>query len=300
MKTVVPSPDTVNLSAPDHSSRDPAAAIQYFAAALDYSFGRMRLRLLHARHHLQLLYHAVPRSLKATRPDEVTLSEGLLDVLEKRLAALQDSRQIAMDAAIRAAHLGKLDPAAELLEQDRAVFRAQALRLRTPFDDLLEELSGLLRTLARALEGLVIVDSGRPLSIEKDAALRRTRSEGFEQLMVQIRKLPGQEHVLLPVPFAKLREAVSGGPVVVLLAGLEECRAIVIGSHEPPLHGRLPAANRKNFALIPSLLRRFYSQKIPSCFLSRAPPSQFVKRCAVSSGKPDISRLRPSRVSNKG
>lgn len=59
----------------------------------------------------------------------------------------------------------------------------------------------------------------------------------------EIRRLPGLEFFLLPPPFERLREAASGGPVVIVNINERRSDAIIVLQTEDPILVPLPDAS---------------------------------------------------------
>jgi tetratricopeptide (TPR) repeat protein len=150
--------------------------------------------------------------------------------LRSRLQSLMVGQSIALNGASYALGLSLPDKALEILEQGRAVFWTHALRLRSPFDAVPGELRNRLLILARQLE---MVDDlthrpENPRLLEKEAAERRKKSEEFNELVEQVRCLPGLERFMLHDEYHTLSHAAKNGPVVVLVSSTLSCHAIVL------------------------------------------------------------------------
>lgn len=137
-----------------------------------------------------------------------------------QLQGLRDVDSCAIAAAGYAIRLTKCDVALEVLEEGRAVFWQQYLRLRTAFNDLPENLATVLLETATALEqeqGDDEEDDKR--RHEANLIARRQMGERFQSLLMEARNLPGFEQFLLPGRYTSIRAAAMYGPVAVLVAG---------------------------------------------------------------------------------
>jgi tetratricopeptide (TPR) repeat protein len=144
-------------------------------------------------------------------------------------------RGLASDAAAWAIRDHKPELAVELLDQGRSVLWAQQLHVRTDVD----KLAGLDDDLKKALEETRrALDSPEerhgtarrktPLDPGLAAAAHRRSAERWDALVTQVREIPGFGDFLTAVPFRKLREAASGGPVVIVNTSSYGCDALAV------------------------------------------------------------------------
>src|SRR6476469_4477263 len=134
------------------------------------------------------------------------------DAQEHRLGVLEG---LACDAAACALANGDAAQAAVLLEAGRGVLLSQALATRTDVTDLravAPDLAERYECLRRAIE------TKRELSDECDA------------LVIEVRRLPGFEGFLTPVPAADLAAEAVEGPVVWLNVSEFRCDALLLTS----------------------------------------------------------------------
>ncbi|EIN09576.1 hypothetical protein PUNSTDRAFT_101453 [Punctularia strigosozonata HHB-11173 SS5] len=164
----------------------------------------------------------------------------------QRLSSLEGAQWIAVNAAVRALHIDQVPRAIELLEQGRAVFWSQALRLRTQFDELPSGMSRKLMDLAKVLEDgpdhcTPSSDQGPnvPGSSAAVGGERRRKSEEFERLIEEVRRTPGLERFLLHEPLSSLSDAATNGPVILLVPGAAQSHALILRAGSPPLHVQL-------------------------------------------------------------
>jgi len=183
---------------------DPAPAAEGFAAAV---------RLLPL-----LAWRGLDRSLR-----------------EKHLA---DVGGLVTDAAGWAIEAGNLETAVELLEQGRSVLWSQSLQLRTDLarlrvadEDLASRLDEVRAALdrPRAVSGAIEEeDAEANWHQELLASRHRELARQWDDLVRRVRNLHGLETFLAATPFSRLREASSGGPVVVVNISNRRCDALII------------------------------------------------------------------------
>lgn len=149
-----------------------------------------------------------------------------------QLRALRNVDSCAISAARYALALGKANVALELLEEGRAVFWQQYLRLRTEFDNLPEHLASALRETSGFLEQVFDENTDRRRQ-EADTIVRRQVGERFRSLLEEARRLPGFERLLLPNRFEAISTAATEGPLVVLIASKSTSHAIIISATQP-------------------------------------------------------------------
>lgn len=137
-----------------------------------------------------------------------------------RLAALTNSEGLGISATAVALLLGLPEDAIELLEESRALFWAQALRLRTPMDSLPPQEAKQLQALFKSMDG----GNGEA----QTAAYRRQAGREAEALIASIRQRPQLDRFLLAQTFHMLSLAADRGPVVVLVTHHLLCEAIIV------------------------------------------------------------------------
>ncbi|KAJ7103905.1 BCS1 N terminal-domain-containing protein [Mycena epipterygia] len=239
----------------------------------------------------------------------ITLHESKrLDALEEAISAFREGwsctsafitdrfkRKLGPDAAACAIRMGEYNLAVEFLEAGRAVFWAQALRLRTPLDDLRVEyprMAASLAELAANLERRSFPDSERlpssakqAVSMDAQAMNVRHLEDAWNRTVESVRRLPGFANFMRPRTMRELRCAALHGPVVVLNAGEHSAHALVVtfGSETVqcvPLPGMT-----WDLAYFLLTMTRKLSQNIPVDFKSLA-----TDRRSVSRGLPDHLR----------
>ncbi|KAL5525288.1 hypothetical protein ACEPAF_9158 [Sanghuangporus sanghuang] len=149
-------------------------------------------------------------------------------------------RALALDAASYAIEKGNLSQAIELLEQGRALLWSQMRGFRSPLDQLYAAdiaLANRLRDCSRALETLTTSSEPRSTistadgnangilayggsqnqhSIDQMMVQVRQLSQEQEEMIEEVRRIPGFEDFLRAAPFKVLQQAVSEGPVIVV------------------------------------------------------------------------------------
>ncbi|KAG1856994.1 CHAT domain-containing protein [Suillus subalutaceus] len=143
---------------------------------------------------------------------------------------------LAVDAFSCSVRHGALTTAVELVEQGRAVFWTQLVRLSSPFDGL--SLPGDT--------GGVLAEEFKQLSVHLRTAFDQStedQSPQIRQLTIQwndvisrIRMLPDLSRFLLPPMFSDLQKAADEGPVIIVNASQYSCDALIVLSDQNPVH----------------------------------------------------------------
>ncbi|KAL5478973.1 hypothetical protein ACEPAI_2260 [Sanghuangporus weigelae] len=161
-------------------------------------------------------------------------------------------RMLALDAASYAIEKGNLTQAIELLEQGRALLWSELRGLRSPLERLSEVDSALadrLGNCSRALEALTTSPEPRSAisdvnegangiraysvlqnqrSIDQMLVQVRQLSQEQEELIEEVRRIPGFEDFLQASPFEVLQQGASEGPVIVLNHSVHRCDALIV------------------------------------------------------------------------
>jgi tetratricopeptide (TPR) repeat protein len=169
------------------------------------------------------------------------------------------------DAAACCLQAGQVEQAVELWEQGRGVLFGQALDTRTDisvlaerhpqlasrFTDIRDELdgvTGLADDLAAVVPGVPLPVGGGPAATARAAADRRRElAERLDEVIAEIRALPGFDRFMLPQPFSELQRAADQGPVVLVNVSGIRSDAIILtsgGVEVVPLSELRPAAVR--------------------------------------------------------
>jgi hypothetical protein len=165
----------------------------------------------------------------------------------------EKSENIGCLAATCAIRLGCLEEAVELLDLSRSVFWQQASSLRSDLKTLREdepELAEEFERIGRQIDAgnfsssLIITgehDVGDNYhSKEEIGKDRRRLVDVWERLLERIRKLSKFEHFLRPRPFEQLRQASTGGQVIIINASEYGVDALIFDTSSPIEHVSLP------------------------------------------------------------
>jgi CHAT domain-containing protein len=166
-----------------------------------------------------------------------------LPSLPQHLALLkQRMTSTAVDAFSACLRYGNPSNAVELLEQGRGVFWSQLTRLRSPLDNLVasgdtgKKLADKFRQSAFLLRS--VLDAPPNAESQHDRAFRLNIQ--LQDIVTEIRTLPGLSRFLLPPLFSDLQLAASGGPVIVVNASQYGCDALILLFDRDPIHLALP------------------------------------------------------------
>ena len=176
---------------------------------------------------------------------------------------LEELGGLGADAAACCVHAGLADRAVELFEQGRGVLLGQALDTRTDLTALAERHPGLAARFTALRDDLDRAGDpagppaalppgtdgtaeGRAEAARRDAERRRAAAAAFDQVIAEIRGLPGFRGFLRPPPVAELLAAAAEGPVVVVTVSRFGSYALILtggGVLDPvPLPGLTPEA----------------------------------------------------------
>ncbi|MFJ4950515.1 CHAT domain-containing protein [Streptomyces sp. NPDC088760] len=164
----------------------------------------------------------------------------------QRERLLADCAGLAQDAAATALAAGRPEQAVELLERGRSVLWSQLLEQHTELDVLrtaapalaarLDRVRAALDATAAAAPALSVMEAGagttapaRPAWLERhDATDRRTApAHEWEELIAEVRRLPGFGDFLSRPPLRELQSALPG-PVVVVNVSALRCDALIV------------------------------------------------------------------------
>ncbi|KAG2139978.1 CHAT domain-containing protein [Suillus cothurnatus] len=216
--------------------------------------------------------HLARQHSHGTELEAYTTSMQLLDAHMSTTASVSSRHNImkefpstlAVDAASCALRSGDVRRAVELLEQGRTIIWTQMTRPRTPLESLqtrgdhaaalvkrFRDLSSLLdKPPANEREATPRVD------VEAEEARYRCLVKDWNGAVEEIRKIEGFSHFLLPPSFSDLRDAARGGPIIVLIASMSSCDAVIIWHEQPPTHIPLPTTLEKLLILVDRFQRR--------------------------------------------
>jgi tetratricopeptide (TPR) repeat protein len=208
----------------DHLALD--QAILYYSRAAHSAFGTPHIRFKAASEWIrcaQLLQHSSLLQAYDLALDLLPKLAWLGLPIPDRHREIIDAGNVTSDAAATAIRFGKYDTAIEWLEQGRSIVWGQLLKLRTPFDELRERYPRLAARLAQVsseLEGGSIQDHWAEVTnqmpLEQTAHGRRRLASEWEEIVKEVRELPGFEGFLLSKKLSQLVTAARSGPVVML------------------------------------------------------------------------------------
>ncbi|KAJ7128032.1 CHAT domain-containing protein [Mycena epipterygia] len=149
---------------------------------------------------------------------------------------LSEAGQVVRDAASAAIAVHDYQKAVEWLEQGRSVIWGQLLNLRTPVDELRNshpELADQLVSLSTSLETAGTRDNAvaghiKPSSLLSIAQKYHALVLDRNDILQQIRELPGFKRFLLPKTISELSLAANLGPVAILNISEYGCDALVL------------------------------------------------------------------------
>ncbi|KEP47320.1 CHAT domain protein [Rhizoctonia solani 123E] len=155
----------------------------------------------------------------------------------QRYEDLSMTEALAVEAATAAIRSSNYSLALEWLEHARCVVWTQSLMLRSPLDELQSvdpDLKAQLQSVADQLhhagsysrESRALASGS--MTLEQVAQEHRRLAKQYEDLLVQIRQLPGFDDFLRPMQANALVQAARTGPVVVITCYENNCDALLI------------------------------------------------------------------------
>lgn len=143
---------------------------------------------------------------------------------------------LASNAAAAALRAGKGPIVAlELVEKGRGVLAASLDQLRTDLHELRREHSGLADRFNHLRDELE-----RPAPVIPPFPDKTDTAKEWDELILEIRKIRGFEHFLLPPSTSEMQAAARHGPVVVINVSEYRCDALLVEQHQVRA---LPLAN---------------------------------------------------------
>ncbi|KAG8725625.1 hypothetical protein FRC09_000012 [Ceratobasidium sp. 395] len=219
---------------------DLALAVYHFKTAAESEMGYPFERFLAASHWGFLsFFHRISSPLDAYRqvmaliPQVVWLGSSL----ERRYDHVVSLGSAATEAAVVAIESGAYDLALEWLEQGRSIIWSQLFQLRAPLGRLAtshpllaEELAKVAceLDLAASSGAVVAVESANQGRGEQESQRHRRLAERWEELLKQVRSLPGFETFLQPRKARELVAAAQSGPVVMVNVHPSRSDALII------------------------------------------------------------------------
>ncbi|KAJ6482237.1 hypothetical protein DFH09DRAFT_1107403 [Mycena vulgaris] len=222
-------------------------AMEAFEQAAKYSSCSPFSRFKYAKYWANIaVQHDPPSAIKAYRiaidhlPTLASLDLNLYARHEVLGELSQDN--LASAAAISAIELHQYEDAIELLEAARSIFWSQALRLRSPLDDLKiadPELASKVSTLSKELERGTFREISKDdladnvtnvIVVEAEGTRLRQCNQEWDETLNSVRKLPGFESFMRPKGINLLKNAAINGTIVILCAGKSACHLLLLES----------------------------------------------------------------------
>ena len=192
--------------------------------------------------------------------------------LSDRYSEPARSADVVREAAAAALESGFPETAVEWLEQGRSIVWGDLLQLRSVFKELfsahpsharrLEELSAALDHASATHEKSMSAPSEETgtvrASLREEADRHRKLAIERDELLQEIRRLPGFERFLLQKQFSQLRASAHSGPVVMLNAAESRCDALIIlADVDHVIHVPLPDFTLKRSVGLQNILNGF-------------------------------------------
>ena len=165
--------------------------------------------------------------------------------LSARYTELTRGADVVREAAAAAIESGLPEIAVEWLEQARSIVWGDLFQLRSSYEDLsfsypdrahrLRELSAALECASasheKSLSALSEPTPSATRSLQQEVDRHRALAIERDELLRDVRKLPGFERFLLQKDFSELRASAHSGPVVMLNAAESHCDALIVLSN---------------------------------------------------------------------
>ncbi|KAG1830018.1 CHAT domain-containing protein [Suillus variegatus] len=233
------------------------AAMHHFKAAANLVSGGLLSRL---RATLSWVRHASQHS-HGTQLEAYATSLQLLDaymsvtasVSSRHSVMMEFPRILAVDTASCGLRSGDVGYAVELLEQGRTIIWTQMGRLRMPLDGLQTCGNHVLTLMKRFRELSSLLDkppasqseNTRRVDAEAEETRYRRLVKDWNGTVDEICMIEGFSRFLLPPLFSNLQDAAHDGPIIVLIASIWSCDAIIIPHKQPPTSIQLPTNMQK-------------------------------------------------------
>ncbi|KAH6911364.1 CHAT domain-containing protein [Coprinopsis sp. MPI-PUGE-AT-0042] len=199
----------------------------------------------------------------------VPLMIGLGETVSQRTKALAKISDVALQAASIAFSVDRPDKALQWLEQARCLIWTQLHALKSPVEELRlhnPELADRLQTLSDALHRVGFrteesfdspnQTSDDTITLQDETRDHRRMAREWDELLTEIRQIPGLEYFLLPPPTSQLFEHLPSGPVVLINVSADRCDALVlIPGLDEPIHIPLPLLTEEMVEGMASRLR---------------------------------------------
>ncbi|PPQ97852.1 hypothetical protein CVT26_013021 [Gymnopilus dilepis] len=239
------------------NNTDIQEALSNYQRAATFSFGSLTQRLWGAQKWARLSKQDPSQALEAWHMaiDLASQVAGLEYTIQERYAFLVDISDLSTSAAAAAFEHGQPSSALEWLEQGRCLVWRQVNNLRTPLDLLRNHNASLADELARvsrALEVAANMEEASPftgetsmtqkMSMQSEALAHVRFAQRWDELLKEVRSMPGFEDFLRPPPCSVLvKHLPKSGPVVFVNVQEDRCDALALNSgDDTPLHIPLP------------------------------------------------------------
>ncbi|KAF8604318.1 hypothetical protein BDV93DRAFT_555591 [Ceratobasidium sp. AG-I] len=214
------------------------------------------------------------------RPDSLELYKMVVDFLpsvvwlgttvHRRYEDVPGIGSAVTEAAVVAIKNQQYGLALEWLEQGRSIVWQQMLNLRTSFDDLHKvnpKFANRLKVIARRLDH---IGSAKPVgstqidswSLEREAQTHRRLAQEWDQILDQVRQIPGFHSFLRPREASELLQAALSGAVVVINVHEFSCDALVLRPNsQDVMHVPLPGFSYAKASTAYNQLNRLLGRK---------------------------------------
>ncbi|KAG8753409.1 hypothetical protein FRC11_007449, partial [Ceratobasidium sp. 423] len=183
--------------------------------------------------------NAAPDTLEAYQRCLTLLSQlpWLGSTIDKRYHDLRRVGDVSLEAAAAAISAKQYTLALEWLEQGRSIVWSQVLQLRTPLEQLKavdDELADNFTETATKLSSAALrsalsnTSNTKESSLEQEGQEHRRLADRYEQLLNNIRQLPGFDDFLRPNAASVLMQAALTGPVVLINVHESRCDALIV------------------------------------------------------------------------
>lgn len=226
----------------NHSGKneDIKQAVTCFQKSAESTAGDPTHRFEAARQWARLCSeHRIPSLIEAYRRAMTLLPQlvWLGTTVDGRYRYVMEAGHVSTEAAAAAISMKDYRLAIEWLEEGRLIVWKQILQLRTPIDDLsaiAPTLAAELKQVASELEHAssptstnsgVLQDN---ISLERATRQHHRLAERWQELIDEVRDLPGFDTFLHPQNASELMRSAQSGPVVIINIHKTRCDALVI------------------------------------------------------------------------
>ncbi|KAG0702288.1 hypothetical protein DFH29DRAFT_1069230 [Suillus ampliporus] len=160
-------------------------------------------------------------------------------------AAFSYARTLPVDAGSCAIRRDDLQHAVELIEQGRGQQWSLASRLRTPLEDLESTNPNLAHKFSEISKHLSDAQgsagSADRAAVDRAAVEYRRLTKEWEAVVAETRNIQGFSRFLLPLSYDELQAAACHGPVIILIASVYSCDALIVPPSGQPHHVPFPS-----------------------------------------------------------